>query len=136
MAKETGFHWLVNVSYFPACENIHSLDDCKNWQHKDVIASVDGLIGKPGYGMAVEAAAHGLPLVFFRRGHFPDEPFIIDWLHKSTRAKEISSEDWSAGFFVKPLIELLNSPAPKPPHCNGAEVGALVIKDLLCSYLT
>ena len=131
MAKETDFHWLVNGCYFRASENIHSLDDCKNWQYKDVIASVDGLIGKPGYGMAVEAAAHGLPFVFFRRGHFPDEPFIVDWLYKSTRTKEISSEDWSAGLFVEPLIELFDSPAPKPPHCNGAEVGALVIKDLL-----
>ena len=132
MTKSSDFHWLVNDSDYPASENVHNLDDCKNWQYKDVIASVDGLIGKPGYGMAVEAAAHGIPFVFFRRGHFPDEPFIVDWLHRYTRTKEISTEDWSAGSFVKPLIELFDSPAPKPPHCNGAEIGALAIKDLIC----
>lgn len=133
MKKETCFHWLINGPEFPASENIHHLSGCKNWHYRDVIASVDGLIGKPGYGMAVEVAAHGLPFVFFRRGHFPDEPVIVDWLHQQTRAKEITGEDWAAGAFVEPLTRLFDSPAPKPPLCNGAEVGALEIDKLLHS---
>jgi len=133
MKQAIDFHWLISNSDFPASENMHYLDDCNNWQYKDVIASVDGVISKPGYGMAVEAAAHGLPIVFFRRGHFPDEALIINWLHRHTRAKEISREAWFAGEFVKPLIELFNTPIPRPPICNGAEVGASIIKDILFS---
>ncbi|MCW8929941.1 MAG: hypothetical protein OQL19_06870 [Gammaproteobacteria bacterium] len=132
MINENNFHWLINASDFPNSENIHNLSSCSHWHYKDVIASVDGVIGKPGYGMAVEAVAHGLPFVFFRRGHFPDEPFIIDWLHKNTRVKEISSKAWSEGAFVDPLKKLMNLPPQDAPVCNGAELGALAIEELLC----
>lgn len=131
MSRESDFHWLINSTCTLVSENIHNLHNCTNWQYRDVIASVDGIISKPGYGMSIEAAAHGLPFVFFRRGHFPDEPFIIDWLHRHTRTKEISSDEWSAGAFVQPLSELFSSPAPKAPLCNGAEVAVLAIKNIL-----
>lgn len=136
MKKEINFHWLTNISDRGKSENIHSLDTLTNWQFRDIIASVDAVISKPGYGMAVETAAHGLPIVFFRRGNFPDEPHIIEWLHRNTRTKEISSDDWAAGKFVKPLMDLISSPKTKSPHCNGAEVGALMIRNQFFSHLS
>lgn len=134
LKKQTEFHWLINTDFTGQSENIHHMDNCASWPYSNVVASVDGIVSKPGYGMAVEASANGLPFVFFRRGHFPDEPCIIDWLHKTTRAIEISASDWAAGEFIEPLIALLDSPAPEPPRCNGAEVGAQAIKMLMNSW--
>ncbi len=135
LRKEIDFHWLINIPEASTSENIHNLETCINWPFKDIIASVDAVISKPGYGISVETAAHGLPIVFLRRGDFPDEPFIIKWLHKNARAKEISTNDWNTGGFVESLMDLISSPSNKSSQCNGAEVGASIIKNQLFSHL-
>ncbi len=130
MEREDDFHWLVAGKFSTTAEHIHLLTNCTQLPYKDIIASVDGVVGKPGYGMAVEVAAHGLPLVFAQRGHFPDEPVIIEWLNRHARVREISKAEWMAGDFTSAMQDLLDRPKCKRVHCNGAAVGAELLSSM------
>ena len=58
--------------------------------HIDCLASCDAVITKPGYGTIVEAACHAIPTLFVRRGVWPEEPALVDWLVAYGTAREIS----------------------------------------------
>jgi hypothetical protein len=140
LAKDNRFHWVVNVVPQPVPAHVHFFHpDVQWWQPgwsiHDLLASVDAIVSKPGYGMAVEACAYGLPLVFTRRGHFPDEPPIIDWLHQYGRVHELSQQDWFDGYFGGVLIKLMQQPLPSQPNYNGAEVAARLIQEALSPAL-
>lgn len=141
MALDERFHWIVNVVPQSAPAHVHFFHESMDWWQPgwsihDLLASVDAIVSKPGYGMAVEAVAHGLPFVFTQRGHFPDEPPIIDWLHQNGRVHELSQENWFKGRFGDAINELLKQPAPAAPECNGANVAADIIRELLSGPLT
>ncbi len=125
MLRQRDFHWLVHVDReLPAADNVHNIEQLAHWSYRNIIASVDAAIGKPGYGMAVEVAAHDLPFVYTCRGHFPDEPVISDWLIKNTRSQEISNADWLAGKFTEPLSNLWEQTSYTALKFNGAEQAA------------
>ncbi len=120
------FHWLINAADLPRAEHLHALEGL---DYAEVIGSVDAVVGKPGYGTAVEVAALGLPFVFARRGHFPDEAVIVAWLERQGRVREIPLAEWQDGGFIEHLSELLPQPAPQRPRCHGADVAAAIISE-------
>ena len=132
MLKQKDFHWIVDMDRtLPSADHMHTLAQLAHWPYRDVIASVDAVIGKPGYGTAVEVAAHDLPFVYTRRGHFPDEPIISEWLDRHTRSLEISNADWFAGNFTQPLETLWQRNKKPGLAFNGAEQAAEIISDIL-----
>ncbi|MBF0164097.1 MAG: hypothetical protein HQM01_06230, partial [Magnetococcales bacterium] len=123
------FHWLIDRQFDHgdhAC-HLHPVNAIKRWPFADLSASVDLIVSKPGYGMAVTAAAHGLPFAYVRRGTFPDEEPILSWCDQNNRIAEISREAFEAGRFPERLHELLARPAPPRPAIDGAEVGAKIL---------
>ena len=46
----------------------------------DLLASVDLVVSKPGYGIVTELAANGTPAILVSRGDWPEEPFLVSWL--------------------------------------------------------
>ena len=132
MLEQRDFHWIIHTDRaLPAADHMHTIEQLAHWPYRDIIASVDAVIGKPGYGMAVEAAAHDLPFVYTRRGHFPDEPVISQWLNRHTRSLEISNADWLAGNFTQPLITLWGENKKAQLSFNGAEEAAETLSDFL-----
>lgn len=131
MLAQRDFHWLVNQGYAAQGDHMHGLESLAHWPYRNIIASVDAVISKPGYGMAVEVAAHGLPFIYTCRGHFPDEPVIAAWLKQRTRCMEISNEAWFAGEFSAPLMILLATAKRPSLNCNGAEVAATILQGYL-----
>ncbi len=132
MQQQEDFHWLIHVNRaLPEADNLHTIKQMAHWPYKHIIASVDAVVGKPGYGMAVEVVVHDLPFVYTRRGHFPDELVISAWLDRHARSVEITNAEWLAGKFTRPLTELWAS--HKKPHltCNGAEVAARIMSEFL-----
>ncbi|MEJ2212511.1 MAG: hypothetical protein P8Y20_00220 [Gammaproteobacteria bacterium] len=91
------------------------------------MASVDGIVSKPGYGIATEAVHYQLPFLFTCRGDFPDEPDIVDWLKSYGRSEEIDQKQWLSGNFGDNLIELIQQSPKAKIKCNGAEVAAKII---------
>jgi hypothetical protein len=133
MQNNTEFHWLINQNADNDSTHIHHINDCQPYNFKDIIASADAVISKPGYGIAVESAAYQLPFFFIRRGHFPDESCIIDWLYDNTMTKEISLQDWQTGSFIEDLKQALSLPKKTPNQWQGAAAAAAIIKNKFLS---
>lgn len=100
-------------------------------EYSDLVASADLIISKPGYGMFVESAAAGVPLLYVARKDWPETDALTDWLQSVARCHEIQSEALHSGDFVHPMKALLHQGryAPVPP--SGNDEAARLIADLL-----
>ena len=100
---------------------------------KTLMASVDIIMSKPGYGTLVEAVALRTPLAYVRRYNFADEQPLVDYLHRYGRGVELAGTDFAAGRWEPALRVAGDLPTPSipPPTASGAEDAA----DLLATYL-
>jgi hypothetical protein len=129
-ASGGGIHYLVAANGSPLPAGFSDLGSL-NWPFPDLMASVDALLTKPGYGMFSEAACLGLPVLFVGRGDWPEEPWLVEWLVERDRALEIPRASLNNGDFAEPLERLLNLPRPQPPEPSGADEGAAAVRRLL-----
>lgn len=97
----------------------------------DLLASVDAVLTKPGYGMFVEAAAAGTPLLYLRREAWPEQEALIAWLEREA----VSAELALSGFVSGECGEALASLWSRPRRAVAAD-GAGVAADLLAAMLT
>lgn len=95
---------------------------------KHILASVDLVLTKPGYGTTVESVALGIPVVYVRRYNFADEQSLVDYLTRHGRSAELSLDDFSRGQW-EPAIRhaLAESPATPPPPLSGARDAASIL---------
>ena len=91
---------------------------------RDVLASSDALITKPGYGSYVEAVAAGVPVLTIPRRDWPESVCLNDWLARHARMQEIDEQVLITGELDAPLAALWSLPAKPPVVCDGAEVAA------------
>ena len=97
----------------------------------DLLASADAVLTKPGYGTFVEAAAHGVPVLYLRRPDWPEERCLIDWLHQNGRAAEVTRAQAERGD-LRPLLEALwTMPVPARPQPTGVSHAVEALLDLL-----
>jgi hypothetical protein len=97
----------------------------------DAVASVDAFVGKPGYGSVANVAVHGTPFLFMTRGDWPEEPPLVDWLHRNASAREIPRERLWTGALGGDLEALWAQPARPRLEPTGAEEAAEAILRLL-----
>ncbi len=125
LEREDRLHWLLDVPLTGQAKHLHSLSDLlAQWSFADLSASVDGVVSKPGYGMAVAATTQQIPFLYLRRGLFPDERPICAWMAEKGRALELTAEQFYGGDWFEPLCAVLAQPAKPPCPANGAEQGA------------
>ena len=119
-----GIHWLTppnwpNVSTSdcapPSMTSVEALD----WPFIDLLASVDAVLTKPGYGTFVEAACNGIPVIYLLREDWPEQDCLIDWLQHHARSAAIDE----AALFTPRLAALLEAlwrqPSPRVPVADG-----------------
>jgi hypothetical protein len=97
----------------------------------DVLRSCDALVGKPGYGTFAEAACNGAGVLYVRRGDWPEEPYLTEWVHQKGRAVEIDRSRLYRGDLRHALDALWALPRPAPVMPTGIEEAADV---LACSF--
>lgn len=97
----------------------------------DVLRASDAVITKPGYGVFAEAACNGVPVLYVRRGDWPEEAGLIAWLRRHGRAREISPAQLAAGDLEADLQALWAEPAPPPPAPDGVDQAAARLRVLL-----
>jgi hypothetical protein len=97
----------------------------------DLLGNSDAVITKPGYGTFVEAAAHGVPVLYLRRPDWPEQDYLIDWLRHHTRAAEITLDQAQRGDLLPTLEALWALPAPRPPAVSGVSQAARALLDCL-----
>lgn len=98
----------------------------------DLLASSDAVITKPGYGTFSEAAVNGVPLLYVRRGNWPEEPALIDWIRHYARSLEIERESLERGEHLSVLDALLAQAVPQRPEKDGVmEIAAYLHQRLV-----
>lgn len=96
--------------------------------YPDVVAAVDGVITKPGYGIVADCLAHGTPMIYTERGEFPEYPILVEAMEKYLPTVYIPSQDLCAGRWEAAVNRLKCF-----PHCipslrtDGAAVCAEMI---------
>jgi hypothetical protein len=121
------YRFLIDGPVPPGFSRIHSTQALP-FSFKTLLASVDVIMTKPGYGTIVEAVALQQPVVYVRRFNFADEPPLVDYLHRYGRSVELSIEDFTQGHWGPALQQALTASLPLlPPPSPGATDAAEVI---------
>ena len=108
------YRFLFDGPVPPGYSRIHSTETLP-FSFKTLLASVDVIMTKPGYGTIVEAVALQQPVVYVRRYNFADEPPLVDYLHRYGRGVELSIDDFTRGRWEPALQQALASPVPSLP---------------------
>lgn len=124
------YRFLFDGPVPPGYSRIHSTTTLP-FSFKTLLASVDVIMTKPGYGTIVEAIALQQPVVYVRRYNFADEPPLVDYLHRYGRGVELSLDDFRQGRWEPTLQRALAAPLSSlPPSLTGAAEAANVIAKL------
>jgi hypothetical protein len=97
----------------------------------DALASCDVLVAKPGYGSFVEAAHHGLPVLYVERRNWPESDDIISWMRDHGVCARLEPALLNSGRILKPIRELLARPRRKCELPLGVDEAAAFLADCL-----
>jgi L-arabinokinase len=97
------------------------------WRYEDLVAAVDVVATKPGYGIIAECAAHQTALLYTSRGHFVEYEVLVREMPRYVRSRFIPQEALFAGDWRPYLDELLSQDRPKPADVTGAAAAAETI---------
>jgi hypothetical protein len=126
------YRFLIDSPIPPGFSRIHSIKTLP-FSFKTLLASVDLIMTKPGYGTIVEAVALQQPVLYVRRYNFVDEQPLVDYLHRYGRGMELSIEDFANARWEPALskaLSVLTPPTPPPPV-----TGAMQAASILMPYL-
>ena len=98
--------------------------------YSDLVASVDVIITKPGYGMFAEAAAAGVPVLFTARGDWPETEALVTWLQDKAHCAQITTDALRSGAFEQELSQLLTQGPYTPVAPTGNDEAAALIAAL------
>jgi len=121
----------------PASANTHlsALSvDATGLSYSDLVASVDMIITKPGYGMFAEAAAAGVPVLFTARGDWPETEALVTWLKSKAHCVQITTDAIRAGTFEQELSKLLTQGPYTPVAPSGNDEAAALIAGLFALH--
>jgi hypothetical protein len=115
-----GWRWLLGGGHVPA------RDDMAPWQAAgvsfgDLIASVDVVVTKPGYGTFTEAGTVGTPVLYVARPDWPESPHLDRWLEAHTRALSISVDSLFDGSLEMLLQKLFMLPEQRVAIPTGVD---------------
>jgi hypothetical protein len=115
-----------------AARNARSLDEFTQLSYADVIAAMDGVITKPGYGIVADCLANGTPMVCSDRGDFPEWHILVEEIEKSLTAVHMPSADLYSGDWGPAMRRLDGAPRRVPGiRTDGADVCARAILERL-----
>lgn len=118
-------YWLAPDTGQAARDDIRFFD--ASIPFAELLASADALITKTGYGSFVEAACHGIPMLYLRRPDWPEEDCLIDWVQDNNRVAEITRVEADSGNFAEALEKIWQAAPPPPPLPTGIQQA--------CNYL-
>ena len=102
----------------------------RGFRYEDLVASVDVVLTKPGYGIVAECVAAGTAMLYTSRGHFREYDVLVAGLQRFARSRFLPQADMFEGRWREALAAL--HAAPPPPErmaSDGAETAASLISD-------
>lgn len=121
--RTPGVNWLVPDEWNVARSDVRSIN-AANLRFTDLLASVDAVVTKPGYGTFVEAACSGIPILYVQREDWPETPYFAAWLATHARAEVLDRERLMSGGFIDVANRLWQTSAPALPLASGADDAA------------
>lgn len=104
------------------------------FRYEDLVAAVDVVVTKPGYGIIAECIATGTAMLYTSRGEFREYDMLVRDLPGYVRSRFISQDDLFAGRWHEALKALMGAPAPTLRMAtDGADVVARILRTLLAS---
>ena len=98
---------------WPGIPNIHAVERSE-FPFSDIVATVDAVLSKPGFGILADCAANDKPLVYADRENFAEYPVLERAIKQHLRHVHIPAADLYAGELAPSLGAL--AAAPPPPH--------------------
>ena len=112
-------------------KNIHAVERMK-MGFSDVLASVDVVVSKPGYGILCDGVANEKPIVFAEREDFIEYPLLERELKRFLKNVHLPAVDLYAGRMGPALAAVELAPSPKEKLARG---GAEKAADLLMRWI-
>ena len=95
----------------------------QGFSYADLVAAVDVVLTKPGYGIIAECAANDTALVYASRGDFVEYAVLVEAMPRLLRCAYIDQHDLFAGRWAPVVHQVLDQPRlTERPATNGAEV--------------
>jgi hypothetical protein len=129
------YRFLIDGSVPPGFSRIHSIETLP-FSFKTLLASVDVIMTKPGYGTIVEAVAQQQPVLYVRRYNFADEQPLVDYLQRHGRSVEMSMKEFKSGRWesaIRKADETTIQSVGPPPPTGAAQAAAILAPYLLDS---
>jgi len=100
-------------------------------RYEDLVAAVDAVITKPGYGIVADCLASGTPIVYTDRGRFAEYPVLVAAIREHLPHAFLDNAALHAGRWDAALATVLGSPRRAPRiDVSGADEAA----GLLATY--
>jgi len=125
-----GLNWLLPAEWKIRRDDVRAFDPA-DLDFSDLLASVDAVVTKPGYGTFVEAACSGIPILYLQRDDWPETRHLAAWLGTHARAEMLTRERLLAGDFIGDLERLWQAPPPAVPLAGGADEAARLLVPVL-----
>ncbi len=100
--------------------NIHALDR-EQVTFPDVIASVDAVVSKPGYGVLSDCVVNQKPLIYAERSDFLEYSILEDAIRKYLRHVHIPAADLYRGDLHESLDRIWERPDPEARLLRGGD---------------
>jgi hypothetical protein len=108
---------------------LHPLDEpamyAMGLRYEDVVAAVDVVVTKPGYGIISECAANDTALLYTDRGHFIEYDVLVREMPRYVRCAYLPQAKILTGHWQAALDQLIAAPGPAARQAvDGADVAA------------
>jgi hypothetical protein len=102
------------------------------FRYEDLVAAVEVIVTKPGYGIISECIAASQPILFTSRGHFREYHVLVREMPRYLRCAYIDQPSLFGGRWRRPIENLLAQPQPAETlPMNGADVVAAELSAFL-----
>lgn len=101
-------------------------------RYEDLVAAVDVVVTKPGFGLVAECLANDTAMLYTSRGRFAEYDVMVAEMPAFLRCEFVDIDALVAGRWRDALDRLMRRPAPpEHPRTDGAEVVAGMITERL-----
>ncbi len=98
----------------------------------EVLSQADLVMTKAGYSTIVTAVEYGIPIVYVERGHFAEEPGLLEYAKRFGRALELPRNEFESGEWEKVLGQVFDLPdAQGSPSRGGEGEAARLLQDYI-----
>lgn len=114
-------HWIAEEAIY-----------ARGLTYVDLVAAVDVVVTKPGYGIIADCVANHTAMLYTSRGRFVEYDVMVEEMPRFLRCEFVELDSFLEGRWRESLLRLLSQPLPpEQPRTDGADVVAKLICDRL-----